>query len=466
MIQQAPIVLSTGAVARYPQRSRTNYATRAIKFADFSRQTFSQLANPLSSFDINLSMLQDSERSDWFDFFQSQVGGAQPFVFAEAGENLLYYSEQFENAVWIPSSANIFVGNNYLLNSQQFTAASWTVSNTGASNPTVTDNAATAPDGTSTAASVAFPSVPNTPGDGSFLFQNATVPATQSQSFTFSVWLRVASGTGSIQIVAEDSPVSQSSTTTCSLTTTWQRFSVTVNFNSSSNSQVRALIQNPSNSSAVTVQAWGAQVEYGPVVSDYTATTTAITPLQIADPFFQQAPSTTPGYQWNLNSQMTRRGRQIACISTANIAQTLNPLYLSGAGRSRKQGMTLTASLWMKSNGVSTPSVELDFGDSLGYEFGAIVPAITASWARYSGTKTFSASNPGAITKYWLTDRTAASTFYVFGAQLEIAGTASGYKDKSSYSGYHPKCFLSDSFGNEATEFNQNNVTLSIEESN
>src|SRR5579871_4163227 len=99
-MSQAPIILSSGALARYPLARKEKFSTRKIEFADFSRQTFAQLANPLSQWVLNLDLLQDQEVSDWRQFFRDCQGGANSFAFIDPWDNLLQYSEALENAVW------------------------------------------------------------------------------------------------------------------------------------------------------------------------------------------------------------------------------------------------------------------------------------------------------------------------------------------------------------------------------
>lgn len=101
----APLILaSTGAIARYPLARKFKYATRTNQFADFSRQTFSQLAAPLGSWVVNLSLLQDHEVQDWRDFHEAMLGAATPFMFIDPSDNLLQYTELLEtSSAWTAS---------------------------------------------------------------------------------------------------------------------------------------------------------------------------------------------------------------------------------------------------------------------------------------------------------------------------------------------------------------------------
>lgn len=101
MSLQAPLIMVPGSLARYPLSRKFEFATRTVKFADFSRQTFAQLANPLGAWVLNLSLLQDQEVADWMNFYETAQGAATPFTFVDPWDNLLLYSEQQENSPWV-----------------------------------------------------------------------------------------------------------------------------------------------------------------------------------------------------------------------------------------------------------------------------------------------------------------------------------------------------------------------------
>jgi len=253
------------------------------------------------------------------------------------------------------------------------------------------------------------------------------------------------------------------------LTTSWQRFSVTRTAASTASTGYIQVGGGGSWTAAKgEIDHWGAQFEFGSTPSDYCSTTAAAQILQIADPFFLQAPSTVPGYQWNLNSLCSKRGRQIVVTSSSNpfLYQTV-PVNPGGAGNSRSKGITFTSSVWLKRQDGSPPQVDIAVSD-LTYE-GLSTPIIlSASWLRYSVAHTFSAGNPIATPSILFQFSGTIGTFYMFGAQLETEAVASGYKKTDAYSGFHPKCyFASDEFDHQQTEFNVGNIEqLTIIESN
>lgn len=197
-------------------------------------------------------------------------------AFSETVQNPQNVSAIYVNGVSKTPLTDYFWGmENLLLQSQAFNVAPWVLGNSGASNPVITANSTTAPDGTATADTLAFPS---TVGGAvtSYISQNVTGVGFSGITFTYSVWLKVASGTASIAIRLSDT-ASQSFTTTATVTTTWQRFTVTGTFYPDSGFALRVpqvlIIAN--NIAAANVFAWGAQLERNVAASGYTITTTA-----------------------------------------------------------------------------------------------------------------------------------------------------------------------------------------------
>lgn len=211
LVAQAPIVLSTGAIARYPLSVKSSFATRTNEFADFSRQTFAQLATPLSEWVLNLSLLQDSEANDYREFFELMQGSATPFVFIDPSDNLFTNSEELEMHssgpwVWEGASTTVAIVNTadpFAVQSNRVRQANLLSSQSGA----VYQEVLVAPGGT---------------GES----------RTKGITFTVSGYLQkpASGGISSVNIFIEGTDQSEYTQTVCTLGSGWQRFSVTHQF--------------------------------------------------------------------------------------------------------------------------------------------------------------------------------------------------------------------------------------------
>jgi hypothetical protein len=140
---------------------------------------------------------------------------------------------------------------NLLLQSQTFSNAAW-------SKTTITEGAlATAPDGTATAASL------TAAGANSTIVQSVTAAA---GDHTFSVWLRRVTGTGNVDISAH----SGGTWVTQTITSSWARYTVTQTLTAGARTPGIRIA-----TSADAVEVWGAQLEQRSAATAYTATTTA-----------------------------------------------------------------------------------------------------------------------------------------------------------------------------------------------
>ena len=137
---------------------------------------------------------------------------------------------------------------NLLLQSQNY-STSWTVTNL----TPVTGK--TAPDGTSTATEFTAAAA------NAVLTQGFTAIA---GSYTFSVWLRRVTGTGDIEIAADNG-----TWTTKVITGTWARYDVTQTVAAGSKTAGVRVV-----TSGDAIEVWGAQLEQRSAVTAYTATTT------------------------------------------------------------------------------------------------------------------------------------------------------------------------------------------------
>jgi len=169
-------------------------------------------------------------------------GSAQAaFSYAIGTENQLLYSQDFSNAFWSKNALAI------------------------------TANSTAAPDGTTTADTLA------SSGDG-YATQLVTGIAA-GELVTFSVYLKAVSGTPTIKIFLNSAFAGGWLTgpfTSCALNSTWQRFSVTAPMSALPGISGMMAMVGGANSipNGVSVYAWGAQLERFPAASGYLATIT------------------------------------------------------------------------------------------------------------------------------------------------------------------------------------------------
>lgn len=161
----------------------------------------------------------------------------------KAEENLLTYSQEFDNASWTKTNAS------------------------------VTANTFAAPDGTTTADTLTA-----TAGNGTVL-ETFTASAV---AYTYSVWLYRKTGTGNVDITVDGTTYS-----TVAVTAAWTRFSVTTTPSAGSKTAGIRLV-----TSGDEVYIWGAQLEQRSTVTAYTPTTTQAITNYI--PAIQYAPANTP----------------------------------------------------------------------------------------------------------------------------------------------------------------------------
>ncbi len=156
---------------------------------------------------------------------------------------------------------------NLLIKSEELDLAPWGNNNA----VTVTANTATAPDGTTSAERLVFDV-----NAGTFRFQpRSGLPA--STSYTGSIWLRADANIPSVELMMQKARntggTEVAQTGALSLTTTWQRFSVTLNAGSTADGPLDFGIRTL-NTSAPTIYTWGAQLEQAGSPGAYARTTT------------------------------------------------------------------------------------------------------------------------------------------------------------------------------------------------
>jgi hypothetical protein len=159
--------------------------------------------------------------------------------FQIGGENRLLWSQAFDNVAWILNQV------------------------TRPTADTIVD-----PAGNTTAEAI----LPTGSPTDCWIAENTV--QTGGQTLTFSVWLRVPSGTKTINIAMGET-AGALTTHSCALTTAWQRFSVTRTMLQTN--ILSCFIGGGLSWTAGEVDAWGAQLEPGPTMSlDYFATTATV----------------------------------------------------------------------------------------------------------------------------------------------------------------------------------------------
>lgn len=176
---------------------------------------------------------------------------------AKAEENLLVRSQEFDHAVWSASSAV----------------------------PTITANAAAAPDGTSTAHRIVFPAADSRWRQGLAL--------TSGTAYTISIYARSnTGGDQTFRLWGQDAAFNSADLTA---TTSWQRFTYT--FTASSSATFAMGIRTSVANAAADLLIWGMQVEARSTVTAYTPTTTQ--PITNYIPVLQTAPAGVPRFDHN-----------------------------------------------------------------------------------------------------------------------------------------------------------------------
>jgi hypothetical protein len=191
---------------------------------------------------------------------------------AKAEENLVLFSEQFDNA------------------------GAWNSTNTGTGlAPVITANAGTAPDGTTTADRIQV-SLNGGTTTSAISRRNQAITTLSGTAYTFSIWLKSFDGTSSynMNLVGAGGNSLQ-----IVVTGTWTRFV----FTSNGSGGVDALSiglrggMSPANTDSADILAWGAQLEKRDAVTAYTATTTA--PITNYIPALQTAASGVARFEHN-----------------------------------------------------------------------------------------------------------------------------------------------------------------------
>lgn len=266
------------------------------KFASFSAETNHLVGMAVSPFtgsqqtyefqgafwmaNITLPPMIRADAAKWQAFLLSCHGRANPFILGDplatsprgsalgiSGVTIpssqTVYSSTLATWGWTASQSNLFeemdyfqIPRNYLQNPSAIDQSGWEA---GSSTPTITADVTTAPDGAASADRIVFPSAASR-----WMQDFSNAPGIiEGQTFIFTVWLKAGSSiTAQIRLrdVIEESPSDEEATSSnVSLTTTWQRFSVTRTMRAGVGS-VWAEITNLNDNGSKTIYAWGACV--------------------------------------------------------------------------------------------------------------------------------------------------------------------------------------------------------------
>lgn len=351
-----------------------------------------------------LSFLRTHKRFSRADLFQIELTN---------GLNIMATSSQRD--LTLPVTAQP-TPKNMLLWSQDLEQSPWSGAD-GDLPPTITADAAIAPDGTSSADQVAF----QTAGLNHFSTwgQNlATFPL--AVPLTFSIWMKSADASNHQVTLDFDNTPATFISNVVTVTPQWQRFSITGTL-AGVGSQLRVIFYN-TNASGFSIYAWGAQMEqasaptaYSPTWSNYTSN------LLLESQNFNQSPwtaSSTVGPAPNLTPAAAIAPDGTATATRVDFAtEGLNQFSSLSQVTSVPAIVNLPVifSIWMRTvSGTATISIR---GDNTHPQDDS-VQTVTNVWQRFSVSVAPSTTAALQVVIY-STNQTGPS-IYIWGAQLEF----------------------------------------------
>jgi VCBS repeat-containing protein len=271
-------------------------------------------------------------------------------------QNLISQSEAFNSSVWVPFAASGAV-------------------------PVVTANVAAGPTGgASTADQVALARA------NSGLYYVTNVAGT----YTFSVWVKLVSGSGSFALNYYQGSANTSSLEAVVATGTWQQVSLTFTGDGNVNSNV-ALMLGPSQATAGTFEFWGAQLNPGSTIEPYAPTTgspvtttlTTTTPLAIGSTLTVNVTGHSSDPTANPDTAAVTESKTL--VATGNIltndidplGRTLSVTAVNGTAVSATGTTTIVGTygtLVIQANGQYTYTLASNQANVLGLATGQVAP--------------------------------------------------------------------------------------------
>jgi len=287
-----------------------------------------------------------------FTYILNTAGAPAPVT-----ETVQFYDGS--TAIGTPQTIGLAAGSNLVPYSQVNTTQGWTTTGTA---PTVTPNASSGPDGsTSTATAISF-------ADGTSTVLYAVPSSTNyaTQQMTFSIWAQSSTPT-TLNLIVQDNPqLNASQSAACSVTSTWQRCSLTYSF--PANSGPGFSVSLTSSNFATPINVWGAQFEQAAQPGPYVSTIGTARPTggQAGTVAFSYsgllAGSHTVTVQYAGDANFVGSTSSAIALTAAKETPTLS-LTDSPVGTSTYGvGVTLTAQL-SDPSGSSTPTGSVEFFD-------------------------------------------------------------------------------------------------------
>lgn len=385
-------------------------------------------------------------------------------------------------AAFLPSTRQFFEADlftiapgspqNFLKWSQRMELSPWAGTAQLVAIPTAVGLAGTDPNGGNTAAAITY-----TASAGSLFndwVQDVGLLPCADMVYTFSVWVRVASGTASFSLNSRDvSPINQQfHSATFTATTTWKRFPLPWKFVADGSTGVHVAITSLPANPGITLLVWGAQLEMRGSAGPYVATL-ATAKWGSTGPLPELVRVTTcdQDITWQGNTYISGSAQNLLRFSqdleapgavgwngggtggtptitadatadpqgNANAADQINyPAATAGQESYVSQdsgfvpvvGKSYTFSVWLKAGTLSTAYIRLVQSTGENSTFSAAL-ALTGAWQRFSVTITPTSVGTGdllvRINNTNFTGSASAGNFFAYGAQLEQSDTVGRY---------------------------------------